>query len=385
MRILFDARGVQGWSDGLSNYVRHILMSLLTVDRTNEYVVLLAPAFRKDLEAAGLLEHPNVHVVLTSIPFMGLAQQVRVPWLARRLPPADVYHYPHFDMPFLAHPRSVVTIYDLNHISFTGYFDSQRRLKQFYSYWTTRLSLVKASRIITISNTTKSEFLKRFPSLDPRKISVVYFGLNENFQTSPSADRVLAFRVKYRLGNDRFILYVGTQRPHKNLDRLLEAFARLRRQSSFPHKLLLVGSTKENGRFRELSKARAIDGIVRHLGYLPEEELPLAYRVADAFVFCSLSEGFGMPLLEAMASQVPIVTSNVGAMAEIAGDSALLVDPFSPEAIADGLHRLLTSDRLRQDLALRGLQRVREFAWEAAARKTLEVYAAVAAGEGGDR
>ena len=382
MRILFDARGIQPRCDGLSHYVRHILMNLLRLDAINEYLILMGPRLHGELEREGWLSRPNVQAVITSIPFMGIAQQIQLPRLARRLPHASLYHYPHFDMPYAVHPRSIVTIYDVNHISFDGYFHSHRRLKRLYSIWATRFSAARSRHVITISNATNSELLKRFPSLDARKISVIYPALHERFQTRPGEAAVRAFREKFRLGNDRFVLYVGTDRPHKNLERLLEAYARLRRQSGVAHKLLLVGSSTDDGTLEHRIRAHELKDSAVRLGYLSEEELPLAYCVADAFMFCSLSEGFGMPLLEAMAFGLPIVTSNIGAMMEVAADSALLVDPFSSHAIADGLHRLLSSEPLRRECATRGLERVKAFAWEAAARKTLEIYTAVAAGEG---
>lgn len=377
MRILFDARAVRGQSDGLNNYVRHIVSNLIQVDAENEYVVLLGSAFHHHLSNASLLNRSNIHAVTTSIPFMGLRQQLLVPSLVRRLPPATVYHYPHFDMPLSAHPCSIVTIYDLNHISFDAYFRSQKHLKQFYAFWSTWLTVSKAKHIITISNTTKAQLLKRFRWLNPGKVSVIYFGLNDTFQHVPRPEMIEAFRRKFHLGNDRFILYVGTNRAHKNVHRAIAAFSLLRSRSNFTHKLLLVGSAGGDEQFRRMLKTQGFDEFVVPLGYVSDEELPLAYRVADALVYCSLSEGFGMPLLEAMASEVPIVTSHLGATAEVVGDSAILVDPFSVDAIANGLSRVLSSDTLRRELIDRGLTRVKSFSWEEAARKTLEVYTKV--------
>ena len=375
MRILFDGRGVREQSDGLGNYVRRLLTALLSIDETNEYIVLMNRTLADDLARANLLDRPNLRPVVTSTPFMGAAQQLQIPRLARRLGPVSVYHYPHFDLPVFAHPRSVVTIYDLNHLSFPEYFDSFRPLKRLYSFQTTRWTIAKATEIITISNTTKSHLLQRFPWLDPRKVTVIYFGANEAFRTPPDPERLRAFRRKFQLGDGRFILYVGTHRAHKNLTHLLEAYRRLSAQSASPHELLLVGAPKDDGDLRAHIAALGLSGRVKALGHIADEEMPLAYRVADVFAFCSLSEGFGMPLLDAMVSGVPIVTSNLGAMAEVVGDSAVLVDPFTVESIADGLMRVLESEALRHQLIALGLERATHFTWEAAARKTLELYA----------
>ena len=375
MRILFDGRGVRERSDGLGNYVRRLLASLLSIDQTNEYVVLMTRTLANDLAQADLLDHPNLRPVVTPIPFMGAAQQLQIPQLARRLGPMSVYHYPHFDLPLAAHPRSVVTIYDLNHLSFPEYFDSLRPLKQLYSFQTTRWTISRAREIIAISNTAKSHLLQRFPWLDPQKVTVIYFGANEAFRTPPDPERLRAFRQKFQLGEGCFILYVGTHRAHKNLDRLLEAYRRLAVESACPHGLLLVGSPKDDGDLQAQIAALGLGERVKALGHIADDELPLAYRVADVFAFCSLSEGFGMPLLDAMVSEVPIVTSNLGAMAEVAGESAVLVDPFTVESIADGLARVLGSEALRRRLIAAGVERATRFTWEAAARKTVELYA----------
>jgi hypothetical protein len=154
MRIVFDARGVQEYSDGLGNYARHLLIHLLRIDSTNEYVILLNAALREQLRAAGLLERPGTSCVVTSIPLMGLLQQILLPFLVRRLGPATLYHYPHFDLPLGVHPRSVVTIFDVNHTR-PEYFDSLRYPKWLYSVGTTRASVSRARHVLTISQTTK--------------------------------------------------------------------------------------------------------------------------------------------------------------------------------------------------------------------------------------
>lgn len=378
MRILFDARAVDGRADGMSTYVRHLLLHLLAADSVNDYLALLHPVFHEELARSGWLTRPNLHPVVATIPFMDPTQQLRIPWLLRTLPPCSVYHYPHFDMPLGAHPASVVTIYDLNQFAFAGYFDSGRLVKRGYSYLATMGSLAKARQVIVISSATKAHVLKRFPWVDARKVTVVYFGLNEAFNAPPSPERLVAFRRRMGLGERRFILYVGTHRPHKNLDRVLRAYAHLRRQRGIPHRFLLVGSSAGRSRVPDLIRQLGLEEDVVWLPRLPDEELPLAYRAAEAFVFCSLSEGFGLPLLEAMASEVPVVTSNLGAPAEIAGEAGLLVDPRSVEAIADGIWRVLSSDALRRDLIARGRRRAAAFRWERCATQTLEVYARAA-------
>jgi len=275
MRIIFDARAVDGRSDGMSTYVRHLFLHLLAADPVNDYVALLHPVFHGELARRGWLTRPNLHPVVTTIPFMDPTQQIRIPWLLRKLPPASVYHYPHFDMPLGAHPASVVTVYDLNQFAFAGYFDSGRLVKRGYAYLATMGSLAKARQIIVISAATKAHVLRRFPWVDPPKVTVIYFGLSEAFHATPSPERLAEFRRRRGLGAHRFLLYVGTHRPHKNLDRVLLAYARLRRQQGIPHRFLLVGSSAGRSRVPDLIRRVGLGEDVVWLPRLPDEELPL--------------------------------------------------------------------------------------------------------------
>lgn len=374
MRVVFDARAVGARADGLSNYIRALLDGFAAQRGPDEFIVLAGPELCREAAARAQPGVGSLRWVETPVRFMGLGQQVRMPAVLRRLRPTDLYHYPHFDLPLWAHPRSVVSIYDVNHLTFDGYFRSQRLLKRAYSWAATRASVERARSIITISEHTKQQLLERFPQLDPGHVQVIYFGVDDRFWREPADEEVAAFRRRHGLGQERVILYVGTHRPHKNVRRLVEAYALLRRDGAVHHPLVLVGSADAGGTVGRHVQALGLTGAVRLLGHLGDQELPLAYRIADAFVFCSLSEGFGMPLLEAMASDVPIVTSRFGAMAEVAGGCSILVDPYAAPAIAEGIVRVLEPGPLRRDLIARGAARAAQFRWEDTVRRTLDVY-----------
>ena len=372
MHVVFDARGIQDRSDGMSNYLRAMLRGLARQRTSDRYTVLLQAAARQQPIWAELAGSPHMTLVSTTVPFMGLAQQAAIPRLLRRLPAVDLYHYPHFDLPVGAHRRSVVTIYDLNHVTLPGYFDSSRWLKRWYSRSTTAMTVRVAQQIITISEWSRQRLLERFSRLDPSRVTAIHFGVDAHFQRQLDDATVRAFRRRHGLGEDRFILYVGTHRPHKNVARLVQAYGRLR--AGIPHKLLLIGSSKGRSALAVLIQSLHLDDAVRLIPYLADEDLPLAYRVADVFAFCSLSEGFGLPLLEAMASGVPVVTSDRGAMMEVTDGSAVYVDPTSVDAIAEGLHRVLGSPMLAEQLSARGRARAQQFRWEQTVHRTLAVY-----------
>jgi glycosyltransferase involved in cell wall biosynthesis len=190
---------------------------------------------------------------------------------------------------------------------------------------------------------------------------------------------VVRVRERFQL-HDEFVLYAGNVRPHKNLERLIEAFHIVRNRGLDHLKLVIIGD--EVSKYTALRRAvhrHQLHQYVRFLGYMPEQTLAVMYRLAGVFVFPSLYEGFGLPPLEAMASGTPVVTSNVSSLPEVAGDAAVLVDPHDPHAIADGMHRVLTDERLRRELRKKGLDRARQFSWKQAAERVLDIYGQVGA------
>ena len=230
--------------------------------------------------------------------------------------------------------------------------------------------------MLTVSESSKRDIL-RFVDAPADKIDVIYNAYDERFGVEPREEDVVRVRERYQL-HDEFVLYAGNVKPHKNLERLIEAFDLVRRRGLDHLKLVLIGD--EISKYAALRRAvhqHQLHKYVRFLGYLPEETLAVMYRLAGVFVFPSLYEGFGLPPLEAMASGTPVVTSNVSSLPEVAGDAAVLVDPYDPQAIADGIYRVLTDEGLRRDLRRKGLARARQFSWEQSVRRVREIYGEV--------
>jgi glycosyltransferase involved in cell wall biosynthesis len=190
----------------------------------------------------------------------------------------------------------------------------------------------------------------------------------------PCEEDVIRVRERYQL-HDEFVLYAGNVKPHKNLERLIEAFHLVRQRGLDHLKLVLIGD--EISHYAALRRAvhhHQLHKYVRFLGYMPETTLAVMYRLAGVFVFPSLYEGFGLPPLEAMASGTPVVTSNLSSLPEVTGDAAVLIDPYDPSAIADGIERVLTDETLRLDLRRRGVARAHQFSWEQSVRRVREIY-----------
>jgi glycosyltransferase involved in cell wall biosynthesis len=369
VRIGIDARKLHDF--GIGTYIRNLLRHLARLDRDTEYVLLCKPEDVTALTPLG----PNFRPVVETAGNYSVTEQLAVP-LALRRQGVTLFHSPHYVLPPLVPCRSVVTIHDCIHLMFPQYLPN--RLALSYARASIGMATRRATRIMTVSESSKRDIL-RFFDTDPSRIDVIHNAYDERFGVEPREEDVVRVRERYQL-HDEFVLYAGNVKPHKNLERLIEAFHLVRKRGLDHLKLVLIGD--EISRYAALRRAvhrHQLHQYVRFLGYLPEETLAVMYRLAGVFVFPSLYEGFGLPPLEAMASGTPVVTSNVSSLPEVAGDAAILVDPYDPHAIADGIYRVLTDERLRRDLRHKGLARARQFSWEASVRRVHEIYCEVAA------
>ncbi len=238
--------------------------------------------------------------------------------------------------------------------------------RNYYYYYLMPLVLRACKAVICGSENTMKDIRREY-RLSDKPMQVVYPGINhETFKPAESS----IIREKY--GLDRYVLYVGEMRPYKNLERAVEAFGR----ANLPeHKFVIAG--KKDDKFyppirKRVEELKMEDRVV-FTDYLPAEHLPGMYSGADVFVFPSLYEGFGMPPLEAMACQTPVVTSNLASLPEACGDAAFYVDPYNVDSIAEGIYKVATDPGLRQDLVNKGLERARLFTWSKSADKVLKI------------
>jgi glycosyltransferase involved in cell wall biosynthesis len=378
VRIGIDARKLHDF--GIGTYIRNLLRELARLDHDTEFVVLCRPEDRLAVSPLG----ENFRPVSETAGNYTVAEQFRVP-LALRREGVTLFHAPHYVLPPLVglggfgnRCRSVVTIHDCIHLMFPQYLPSPLALS--YARTSIRLAAKRAARVMTVSESSKRDIL-RFVDTEPDKIVVIYNAYDERFGVEPQENDVVRVRDRYQL-HDEFVLYAGNVKPHKNLERLIEAFHLLRQDGLDHLKLVLIGD--EISRYTALRRAvhrHQLHKYVRFLGYMPEETLAVMYRLAAVFVFPSLYEGFGLPPLEAMASGTPVVTSNVSSLPEVAGDAAVLVDPYEPRAIAEGIQRVLSDESLRGELRAKGLARAHQFSWAASVRRVRQIYSEVANGD----
>jgi glycosyltransferase involved in cell wall biosynthesis len=364
VRIGIDARKLRDF--GIGTYIRNLVRHLARIDRQTEYVLFCRDEDRVALGSVG----ENFRTVVETAGNYSVSEQLRVP-LALRREGVTLFHAPHYVLPPLVSCRSVVTIHDCIHLMFPQYLPN--RFAHVYARAAITLASRRATRVLTVSESSKRDIL-RFVDAPPDKIDVIYNAYDERFAVEPNEQDVVRVRERYQL-HDEFVLYAGNVKPHKNLERLIQAFDLVRRRGLDHLKLVLIGD--EISKYAALRRAvhrHQLHQHVRFLGYLPEATLAVMYRLAGVFVFPSLYEGFGLPPLEAMASGTPVVTSNVSSLPEVAGDAAVLVDPYEPTAIADGIYRVLTDEALRRNLRQRGLDRARQFSWEASVRRVRAIY-----------
>jgi glycosyltransferase involved in cell wall biosynthesis len=391
MRIAIDARYVYDHFPGIGRYVYNLLLALAALDQPHTLVVLHNPALpntRHDL--AALARFPSVELVATEARPFSAAEQIAIPWLLRRLR-ADLYHAPYYVRPYagLACP-SVVTLYDAIPRLFPA--EAAPRARLLFDLLT-RLAIRASRRVIAISTSARDDLAAAY-GVPTTRIAVTPLAAGSRF-TPQLPEVVAAARARYELP-ERYVLALASNKPHKNLPRLVEAFAMLletRRQRdketrrgvpdsqspclpvSLSPSLVIAGHWDPRyPEARELAERLGLGAMVRFLPGVAETDLPALLSGAALFAFPSLYEGFGLPPLEALACGAPVLCGDRSSLPEVVGDAALRVDTRSVVALADGMARLLGDAALRARLCAAGPTRAAQFSWRRTAELTLAVY-----------
>ncbi len=358
--VVIDARWL--FYSGVGTYTLNLLSR---VRRYSDGLIVRALARRED--AARLAPLCDA-VTVVDVPIYSLREQMAVPWAARH---ADLLHVSHYNAPLLHPGRLLVTIYDVTHIT----HPALRHRLGAWVYFRPMFHLVarKAAHIITLSEYSKGQIVERL-RVSPSKVTVIPCGVEERFH---GADRPAAFRqVVTALGVRRpYLLYVGNLKPHKNVVSLLRAFALLGRRRALDHQLVIVGDDPawKKSLLEECGRLTIGESVV-FVSQVSDDLLPRVYEAAELLVQPSWVEGFGLPVLEAMACGTPVVSSRAGSLPEVAGDAAEFFDPARVEDLAGVIERVLGSAELRASLRRKGLDRAGRFSWEDCARRHCEIY-----------
>ena len=350
---------------GIVVYAKNLLRCLLELDSKNDYVFM----YRHQQDIGQLGTFPNVTEAVIRAPSKLLWDQVAVPLFARKQR-IDVIYNPKLSIPVATRSKTVLVMHGGAQFVVPHVFKWHDRM---YFKIANRIFCKRADAIITMTHLGAQDIVQRMGAA-PEKVHVLNEGYNENCRVL-DATATAAVKSKYSLP-DQFILFVGGITPLKNFGNLLKAYRKL--QLRFSHKLVVVGFnrwkfSKDLGMVNELGLR---DKIV-FCGFVPDEDLPAFYNLASVFAFPSLYEGFGIPVLEAMACGCPVVTTETGCSPEVAGNAALLINPYDPDAIADAMAKVLGEEALRAKLIERGLERANQFSWRKCAAETLAVFNAL--------
>jgi glycosyltransferase involved in cell wall biosynthesis len=364
VRIAIDARKLHDY--GIGTYVRNLVYWLSKIDDRHTYVLLCRPDDVEFLRSLG----PRFEPLPERARNYSVREQFAVP-LALARARVDLFHAPHYVVSPLTRCPFVVTIHDCIHLRFPQYLPNKIAVR--YANTMMRSSARRSRRILTVSQASKQDIL-HYLHVPAEKVEVIYNALDERLATPPTEGEIARVRQRYQL-DAPFILYTGNIKPHKNLDRLIEAYAILRRRGVVDAKLLIIGDeVSKYPNLRRLVHRHQLHPHVRFFGFVSDEMLAILYRLATVFVFPSLYEGFGLPPLEAMAAGTPVITSNVSSLPEVVGDAAVLIDPLDADAIADAMARVIGDPNLRADLIRRGHERVNAFSWRRSVTRVRDVY-----------
>lgn len=378
LRIVIDIRHLRDFGPG--TYIRNLIRALAAIDSENHYCLASKTADVSDLTALP----KNFEVAVYHPPKRAFVEHVSYPWFLRSLAP-DLVHMPVNEVPLLMPRPYVVTIHDMGNFLFGG----GSGMRENYRLYRFRRGLLKADRVIAVSEATQRD-VENLLAVPSERIRTIYSAPDPRFFGSgdpavedarePERQRLIE---RFQLQHP-FILYAGRIRRHKNIPRLIEAFAVIRNElESHPlyNQLRLVIIGDEISRHPEVRRAvvqTRTQQFVRFLGFVPFDTLRFFYSSAAVFAFPSLYEGFGLPPLEAMATGTPVVTSSVSSLPEVVGDAAIIVNPENVFDIARGLREALLDDVIRYRLIHAGYAQARRFDWKRTAEKVLEVYREVA-------
>ena len=378
MRIGIDYTAAARQRAGIGRYTRELVAALLRLESAHQYVLFAAVGGLKTRDWR--LEIGNLQSLISDLKFR--AVPITDDWLHRlwqrlRLPipaevitgPLDVFYSPDFVLPpTLRATRTLLTVHDLSFLHHPDAFVPS--LREYLERVVPR-SVARTDRVLADSESTRDDLIAHFGT-PPEKVQVLYCGVGTRFHPEKEPGEQERLRDKYNIESP-YVLSVGTLQPRKNYVRLIKAFANLPLTN-----LPLVIAGGQGWLYEDVfAEAEKHGDCVRVLGFVDDADLPALLRNATLFAFPSLYEGFGLPVLEAMACGVPVVCSNASSLPEVAGDAALTIDPLDADALAEAMSRALADAALRKEMIDRGLAQAARFTWEKAARQLLGLFEAL--------
>jgi len=393
MKIGIDCRMYGPKHTGIGRYVQNLVENLLEIDKENSYVLFVKDDRTEEIENLKIkysfkIDNLKLKIIPSKVQHYSFKEQVALPVLIRK-EKLDLMHFPHFNVPVFYRGKYIVTIHDLIKHSSRGMTTTTRSS---WFYWLKYLgyklvfsqAVKKAKKIITPSQFVKNEVIKEY-GVKPGKVVVTYEGVDEKLKAKSEERKTMVQNLKllerYEIKKP-YLLYVGSVYPHKNVERLIEAVKLLNNKyltSDILHITLVIVCARNvfSERLRNKVVQMEAQEFVNLAGFVPDEDLAVLYKEAEAFVFPPLLEGFGLPGLEAMSVGCPVLCSNIPVLREVYGEAALYFDPLNPEEMAKKMVEVIDQKGKRDKMAEKGKRQAEKYSWSKMAKEILKVYSFV--------
>ncbi|MEI7895632.1 MAG: glycosyltransferase family 1 protein [bacterium] len=373
MRIGIEAQRIfRPKKHGMDMVALELIRNLQRIDTENEYFIFVKP----DTDCNVIHETDNFHIVKLKGGFYPFWEQVLLPRAAKKHH-CDLLHCTSNTAPVFSTVPLMITLHDIIYLEKLMLFGKAgswyQKLGNVYRRWVVPPVVRKSRMVITVSDFERDRIC-RFFGLETDRLKTVYNGVSQHFRPISDPSELNRIKEKYMLP-DRFFFFLGNTDPKKNTGGVIQSFARFRTSSGEDFKLVMPDYPEDalSSLVKDLGCPEIRDHI--HLtGYIVNTDLPGIINLSKLFLYPSLRESFGIPILEGMACGIPVITSNTSSMPEIAGDAAFVIDPFQPQQITDAIRQLLTSREMYEDYSRKGLKRSSFFSWENMARQVLNLY-----------
>jgi glycosyltransferase involved in cell wall biosynthesis len=361
LKIHIDGRMLYG--SGIGRFLREIIREIISIDKGIKiYLYGNSCDYRRYLKEYSISSN-KIIFRLDKSPIYSMMEQITGSIISLKDRSIDVFYYPHYNLPFIVNKNSVFTIHDFIQFKFPEYF-GKNKVK--IAKLVLNNAVKKAKKIIVVSKSTLNDFYYYFPDYKG-KTEVIYNGISKKFKVLED-EKKKDFLMKNKFG--RYILFIGNNKPHKNISGLINSFARIKEEFK-DFKLVIIS------RGFDLESILVEDKIKKDIFVIDEasdDDLVYYYNCAFMFVLPSFYEGFGLPVIEAMACGCPVITSDVSSLPEVGGDAALYINPYDANSLRDGIKRLISDSNLRNDLIKKGIDRAKLFSWKDTAGMYLEVF-----------
>jgi len=360
LRLHIDGRML--YSSGIGRCLKEIVKEIITADKNIEiYLYGNYKDYKRYLGEYSIDKNTIIFRKNTS-PIYSFKEQITGSWINIKDRSNDVFYYPHYNLPFLVHKNTTFTIHDFIQFKFPEYFGKN---KVMVAKLVLNNAIKKAKKIIVDSKSTLNDFYRYFPNYK-EKAEVIYNGVSKKFKVLED-EKKKDFLLRKKFG--RYILFMGNSKPHKNITGLINSFTKIKKE--FKDFKLVIISRDFN--LRELQIQDKIRNDVIIVDSVTDDELVYYYNCAYIFALPSYYEGFGLPVIEAMACGCPVITSDVSSLPEVGGDAAFYIDPYDSNSLAEGIRKIINNN-LRNRLIKKGIYRAKLFSWENAAEKYLGVF-----------